>query len=380
MFVLLIRNGLLFTENFTFEKLDIAFADGVITAIGLPGTLPEEPDTLDAEGRFVLPGYVDIHVHGAHGTDFSDGTEADIRNMAAFEASQGVTSFCGTTMTFSEKILTGIMDAANVVMAAPGEKECTLRGINMEGPFISMAKKGAQNGEYIMAPNIEMFRRLYERSGRRIRLVDIAPEEPGSMEFIRAVSGLCTVSLAHTTANYDIAAAAYRAGATHATHLFNAMPPYQHRDPGVVGAAGDYAAHVEIISDGIHLHPSVIRNTFRMFGANRVCLISDSMRAAGMPNGEYSLGGQKVLMTDGKATLEDGTIAGSAVCLAEMVRRAVRFGVPMEQAIRAATANPAQAAGLWESVGSLRVGKCADVVVMDRTLTPEAIFLRGSRI
>ena len=377
---MLIQNGLLFTENCTFERRDISFADGVITAVGLPGTLPAEDDVLDAEGRLVLPGYVDIHVHGAYGTDFCDGKESDIRNMAAFEATQGVTSFCGTTMTFSEEILNGIMDAANEVMEHPGEKECTLRGINMEGPFISMAKKGAQNGKYIMPPDAAMFKRLNARCGGRIRLVDIAPEEPGSLDFIREISPVCTVSLAHTTANYDTAAAAYKAGATHATHLFNAMPPYQHRDPGVVGAAGDYAAHIEIISDGIHLHPSVVRNTFRMFGPDRVCLISDSMCAAGMPNGEYALGGQKVIMNNGKATLEDGTIAGSAVPLAEMVRRAVRFGVPMETAIRAATANTARAAGLYDTVGSLSVGKCADIVVMDRDLTPVQIFLRGKAL
>ena len=377
---MLIRNGLVYTENFTFEKLDIAFADGVITAIGAPGTLPEEAETLDACGKYILPGYVDLHVHGAFGTDFCDGTAADIRNMAAWEATQGVTSFCGTTMTYSEEILNGIVDAANAVMAAPGEKEATLRGINMEGPFISMAKKGAQNPAYIMAPDIAMFKRLYERSGNRIRLVDIAPEEPGSMEFIAEASELCTVSLAHTTAGYETAAAAYKAGASHATHLFNAMPPYAHRDPGVVGAAGDYAAHVEVISDGIHLHPSVVRNTFRMFGDERVCLISDSMCAAGMPNGEYSLGGQQVFVNDNKATLADGTIAGSAVCLAEMVRRAVSFGVPMEKAIRAATANTAQAAGLWDTVGSLTAGKCADVLVMDEGLYPEKIFLRGREL
>lgn len=374
---MLIKNGLVFCENFQFERRDVAFSEGVITAVALPGTLPDEPDALDAEGRYVLPGYVDIHVHGAAGTDFCDGTPEAIRNMAVYEAAQGVTSFCGTTMTFSEEILNGILDAANTVMAKPGDKECTLRGINMEGPFISMAKKGAQNARYITAPDLAMFMRLFERSGRRIRLVDIAPEEPGSMEFIAGASRLCTVSLAHTTAGYSVAQAAYRAGATHATHLFNAMPPYQHREPGVVGAAGDCAAHVEIISDGIHLHPSVVRNTFRMFGADRICLISDSMCAAGMPNGHYSLGGQAVLMQDGKATLEDGTIAGSAVCLAEMVRRAVRFGVPIEHAVRAATANPADAAGLSDTVGRLAAGKSADVTVMDRALYPEKVFLRG---
>ena len=179
---------------------------------------------------------------------------------------------------------------------------------------------------------------------------------------------------------YFQAKEAFANGATHTTHLFNAMPAFTHRAPGVVGAASDYAAHVEMISDGIHLHPAVVRAVFSLFGADRVCLISDSMRACGMPNGEYSLGGQKVFMTDGKATLEDGTIAGSATCLAECFRRAVKFGVPVETALKAATINPAQAVGLFDEIGSVTAGKRADVLVLNKDLQPEHIFIGGKEL
>ena len=282
----------------------------------------------------------------------------------------------GEDYGFDEPILTNIFNIAKPYI----NKEtggAVLRGINMEGPFFNKAKKGAQAEKYIVDPEIEMFDRLYELSGDAIKLIDVAPELPGAVPFIERASKKCVVSIAHTTANYDQAKAAFAAGASHVTHLFNAMPPFNHRDPGVVGAASDDAAHVEMISDGIHLHPAVVRSVFRWFGAERVCLISDSMRAAGMPNGVYSLGGQTVYMTDGKATLEDGTIAGSATCLAECFRRAVSFGVPLDAALRAATINPAQAVGLFDELGSITAGKRADILVLDETLHPEKIFIGG---
>ena len=231
-----------------------------------------------------------------------------------------------------------------------------------------------------LRPDWEMFSRLYATSGGNIRLVDVAPELPGAPEFIEKASKRCTVSIAHTCASYDEAKEGFAHGATHTTHLFNAMPPLNHRAPGVVGAAADYAAHVEMISDGIHLHPAIVRLVFSLFGPDRVCLISDAMRACGMPNGEYSLGGQKVYMNDGLATLEDGTIAGSATCLAECFRRAVSFGVPLETALKASTINPAQAAGLFDELGSVTAGKRADVLVLDRTLHPEHIFIGGKAL
>lgn len=374
---MIIKNGTVFNDNFKFVKADVLVEDGKIKAVAPCGELAGEGEVIDAEGKYVVPGFVDVHVHGAAGADFSDGAAGDIEKMAAYEGSVGVTSFCGTTMAFSEEILNGIFDAAKQVRGNRKQGSANLIGINMEGPFFNKAKKGAQAEKYIIDPDMPMFRRLYERSGRMILLVDIAPELSGSVDFIKEASRECAVSVAHTCATYQEAKAAFEAGANHVTHLYNAMPPFTHRDPGVVGAACDYADYVELICDGIHIHPSVVRSVFKMFGEDRVCLISDSMRAAGMPNGVYSLGGQTVYMTDGKATLEDGTIAGSATCLPECFRRAVKFGIPLESALRAATANPAKSVGKYDEIGSLTAGKRADIVILDESLQPVSIIMEG---
>ena len=375
---MILRNGSVFTDLGRFIPADVELEGDRIVRVAPANTL-EGDEVLDCTGKYVTPGFVDIHMHGAFGSDFCDGTPEDICTISRYEGSVGVTTFMGTTMAFDEPILTGIFEAANTRFNKDGEG-AVLRGVNMEGPFFNNSKKGAQAEKYIVDPDFDMFKRLYDLTGGNIRLVDVAPELPGAVEFIRKASQLCTVSIAHTSATYDEAKEAFANGASHTTHLFNAMPAFTHRAPGVVGAASDYAAHVEMISDGIHLHPAVVRAVFSLFGADRVCLISDSMRAAGMPNGEYSLGGQKVFMTDGKATLEDGTIAGSATCLPECFRRAVSFGVPVETALKAATINPAKAVGLFDEVGSVTAGKRADVLVMDKgTLQPEVIFIGGKR-
>lgn len=375
---MLLKNGFVFTEDGRFHVADVQIEGDRIKRIAPVGIIEDE-NTVDVSGKYITPGFVDIHVHGASGCDFCDGKLAAIEAMATYLGSQGVTSFCGTTMAFSEEILTDILTTAKELI----NKDCghsVLRGVNMEGPFFSKAKKGAQAEKYIIDPDIDMFNRLYEVSGKNIKLIDVAPELSGALEFIKSASEKCTVSIAHTTANYDEAKAAFMAGASHVTHLFNAMPAFSHRDPGVVGAASDYSDHVELISDGIHLHPSVVRSTFEWFGDDRVCLISDSMCACGMPNGEYALGGQKVFVNDGKATLADGTIAGSATCLAECMRRAVSFGVPVESALKAATCNPAKAAGLFDEVGSITVGKRADILVLDVALNPSMVIIGGKKI
>ena len=367
-----IRNANIYTEEHRFVRGDAAVENGrFVSCTGEPAG---EEAVVDAEGMYLIPGLVDIHFHGCKGADMCDGTKEALDVITSYEASVGVTSVCPATMTIPKDELLEVMKNAGSYEYSGGSH---LVGINMEGPFISPAKKGAQAEKYIVDPEIEMFDRLYELSGDAIKLIDVAPELPGAAPFIERASKKCVVSIAHTTANYDQAKAAFAAGASHVTHLFNAMPPFNHRDPGVVGAASDDAAHVEMISDGIHLHPAVVRSVFRWFGAERVCLISDSMRAAGMPNGVYSLGGQTVYMTNGKATLEDGTIAGSATCLAECFRRAVSFGVPLDAALRAATINPAQAVGLFDELGSITAGKRADILVLDETLHPEKIFIGG---
>lgn len=378
---MIIKNGQVFNSNGRFIPADVELAGDRIVKVAPAGTLHGDEE-LDAAGKYVTPGFVDIHIHGAAGSDFCDGMDGSdkyVRAMQKYLGSQGVTSFLGTTMAFSEEILDRIFDTARPIFGQEGYG-AVLRGVNMEGPFFNKAKKGAQAEEYIIDPDWEMFQRLWERSGHNIRLVDVAPELPGALEFAQKASKLCTVSIAHTCATYEEATAAFANGFTHTTHLFNAMPAFTHRAPGVVGAASDFAEHIEMICDGIHLNPSVVRAVFNMFGPDRVCIISDAMQACGMPNGEYSLGGQKVFMTDGLATLADGTIAGSATCQAEGFRRAVKFGVPLESALKAATINPARAAGLDDEVGSIAVGKRADVLVLGADLHPEHIFIGGKEL
>lgn len=378
---MIIKNGQVFHSSGRFIPADVELAGDRIVKVAPAGTLHGDEE-LDAAGKYVTPGFVDIHIHGAAGSDFCDGMDGSdkyVRAMQKYLGSQGVTSFLGTTMAFSEEILDRIFDTARPIFGQEGYG-AVLRGVNMEGPFFNKAKKGAQAEEYIIDPDWEMFQRLWERSGHNIRLVDVAPELPGALEFAQKASKLCTVSIAHTCATYEEAADGFANGFTHTTHLFNAMPAFTHRAPGVVGAASDFAEHIEMICDGIHLNPAVVRAVFNMFGPDRVCIISDAMQACGMPNGEYSLGGQKVFMTDGLATLADGTIAGSATCQAEGFRRAVKFGVPLESALKAATINPAKAAGLYDEVGSIAVGKRADVLVLGADLHPEHIFIGGKEL
>lgn len=372
---MILKNGRIFTENAEFVPADVQIEGGVIVKVAPAGTLSGD-DEIDAAGKYVTPGFVDIHIHGAKGCDFCDAKASAVETMCAYLGGEGVTSFCGTTMAFSEEILTDIIGAAKPYFGRDGHG-AVLRGVNMEGPFFNKAKKGAQAEKYIVDPDIGFFDRICALSGDNIKLVDVAPELPGAEAFIAHASKQCVVSIAHTNANYEEAAAGFAAGATHVTHIFNAMPPFTHREPNVIGAACDAAREVEMISDGVHLHPSVVRSVFKMFGAERVCLISDSMCACGMPNGQYALGGQDVFVTDGKATLADGTIAGSATCLAECFRRAVNFGVPLEQALRAASLNPARCIGMDDMLGSITEGKRADVLVLDETLHPEHIFIGG---
>lgn len=335
-------------------------------------------ETIDASGCYAIPGLTDIHFHGCMGHDFSDGDPEGLEIIAQHELSRGVTQICPAGMTLLEEQLQKVCETAAAHRCA--EKEgAELCGVNLEGPFLSLAKKGAQNGAWLHAPDVAMFRRLNAASGGLVKLLSIAPEEPGAMDFIQTVSGEVTVSLAHTTADYDTAMAAFAAGASHVTHLFNAMPPFTHRAPGVVGAAFDTPeCRVELICDGIHIHPSVVRAVFRLYGADRVVLVSDTMRAAGMADGQYTLGGQDVTKKGNAATLADGTLAGSVTDLMDCMRTAVSFGIPLADAVRAAAVNPARAIGIYSRYGSLDVGKQANVVLLDKELNLKAILFKGN--
>lgn len=379
---IILQNGTVYTEQ-GFMQADVAFEDGRISGItpaasSAKAGKPAGADAIDAGGLYVLPGFVDIHTHGAAGHDFSDADAGGIETMLGWYGDIGVTSVLATTMSYSEAILSNIIKVSLPYFDRIGYG-AVLWGVNMEGPFLSPQKCGAQNPAYIIPPDGVMFERLYTLAKGNIRLVDLAPELPGALDFIARASRQCAVSLAHSEADYDTARAAFEAGASHVTHLFNAMPPFTHRQPGLIGAAGDCARFVEVISDGLHLHPAVVRAVFHWFGPGRVCLVSDSMRATGLPNGSYDLGGQDVTVRDGKATLADdpGAIAGSVVPLPEMVRRAIRFGVPMEEAVGAATLNCAKAAGIEGEVGSIAPGKRADFLLWDRDLHTVDVLIGG---
>lgn len=373
---MILKNADIFCPSGFFQETDLLIRGDRVEALG--SQLSQEgEEVLDLTGKLVIPGLVDIHIHGAMGADFSDGDPRGNEKIMAYLIRWGVTSWLGTSMSLSEEHLCRVFSTAKEQMDGADPALSTLRGINMEGPFLSLARCGAQNTDFIIPPDIEMFRRLFRLSGDSIRLVDMAPELEGSMDFIREASKLCAVSLAHTAADYKTAAQAYSQGASHATHLYNGMEPFLHREPGTVCAAFDHAAHAELICDGLHIHPAVIRNAFRLLGRDRACLISDSMRAAGLENGVYDLGGQEVTVKDGKATIANGSLAGSVTDLFTCMRRAVAFGVPREQAILAATRNPAKAAGLDGLVGALAPGKLADLLVTDPALNLERVMHLG---
>lgn len=336
--------------------------------------------TEDLDGALVIPGLVDIHVHGCAGADFSDGDYAGLVRMARYLARRGVTSFAPASMTLPYDALDKAFHAAARLRREGLADGARLMGIQMEGPFLSREKRGSQNPAYLRLPDWDRFLRLYDAAEGLLRIVDVAPELPGAVEFTRRASEKCRVSVAHTAAGYDQAAAVFDAGATHLTHLFNAMSGIHHRHPGPIGAASEREnVTAELICDGIHVHPSAVRMAFRLF-PGRICLISDALRCCGMADGSYSLGGQEILLSGGVARLTGGAIAGSAADLYQCMRRAVSFGIPREQAVWAATALPARVIGRESETGAIADGRAADFVICGGELEPEAVYLGGKRL
>ena len=356
----------------------------VLTDGGQIASASGDDRILDAAGCYVIPGLVDVHFHGCVGEDFSDATPDGLQKIADFELSQGVAYLCPAGMTLPEDQLTAICKntAAHRAKHSGGAE---VVGAHLEGPFLCMAKKGAQNGDYLHDPDTAMLKRLQAAAEGCVRLVTLALEQPNSIEFIKAAVEMgVTVSVGHTTADYNTARAAFEAGASHATHLFNAMPPLAHRDPGVIGAAFD-VPHVqpELICDGIHVHGSAVRAAFRLFGKERMILISDSLRATGMPDGEYPFGGQMIEVHGNRATIlgHPETLAGSVTSLMGCLRQAVSFGIPLADAVRACTYNPARSIGIDGRVGTLDVGKEASIVLLnEKDLSIKAIVFKGQKI
>ena len=373
------KNARIFCSDFQFHTGAFEVTeDGKFGAI-LPENVPA--NAINLQGATVIPGLCDVHNHGNSGEDFSDGSYEGLVKIAKYLASEGVTSFAPASMTLPYDVLEKAFATGRKLADNQPEGCSRIMGIQMEGPYFSEKKKGAQNGAYLKTPDYEGFKKLYDGCGGLVRIVDLAPELDNSKEFVEKASKLCTVSVAHTDSDYDHAKMAFDAGATHLTHLYNGMPSIHHRDPGVIPAAVENPnVRAEIICDGLHIHPASVRLAFSAFGAERMIIISDALRCCGMPDGEYELGGQQVFLSGGIAKLANGTIAGSATNLFECMRRAMTFGIPEKDAIRAASYNPACSLGAEDKIGSIETGKFADFVVCNTDYTEKAVYLGGKKI
>jgi N-acetylglucosamine-6-phosphate deacetylase len=321
---------------------DLTIIDGKIAEIGV-----SEAPGIDCKGHLLYPGLVDVHTHGCEGLDTMD---SDLAELSRRYRKAGVTAFLPTTMTMPYD------DLRAVTAHIPTTDGAHILGFHLEGPYISEQAKGAQNAEHIAPPDLGAFSAI-----PHVKMVTIAPEAPGAIPFIQGCEAI--VSLGHTTADYDTCVAAAEAGAKCLSHTCNAMPLFHHRAPGPIGAALDTEMYAQLICDGIHIHPAMVRALYNLFGKERLILISDSMRATGMPDGTYNFGGQKMLVTDGVARTEDGALAGSTSTLLDCVKQAISMGIPAEDAFYMASATPAKLLGV--NKGLLKVGYDADFILLD---------------
>lgn len=373
---MLFKNGKVFTGE-KFEEVSVRTEGAKITEVG-PGLAERAGEEVVELGEdLLIPGFIDLHTHGCMGYDFSTATKEEIGEMCRFYLSRGITSVAGTTMTMSYEDYKKA--AATIGEYMDTVEDHNLIGINMEGPFLSVEKKGAHDPQYITDASQEKMEELNRLARGHFLIVDIAPECPGALDFIRKNSRDFVISVAHTAADYEKAMEAFEAGATEVTHLFNAMNGLGHRDPGVPGAAFAAGANVEMICDGIHIHPTVMRMVHRMF-KERLLVISDSMSAAGLQDGEYVLGGLPVSVREGKATLASGTIAGSTTdMLKELGVWMDVCGLAMEEILPCMTSNQARAVRMEDKIGSIEAGKAADLVVISQKREIKAVYKNGLR-
>lgn len=366
---MILKNCTFINKDFEKEFSDIKIENGKITEIGIT-----DCNGKDMSGLIILPGFIDIHIHGGDGADASDSSTEGLNKMSKYLAKRGITSFCPTTMTLSHPTLKNIVKSAKNI-ATDGAK---IVGINLEGPYISAAKAGAQNREYIRKANIDELRELIKINDK-IKLITVAPEECDE-EFIRQASKMITVSIGHSNADEEQTRTAINNGILHATHLFNAMTAMTHREAGAVGAALDSSITCELICDTVHICPAVLRNAFRILGENRACVISDSMRGAGLGTGEFELGGQTVFVKKGykAARLEDGTLAASITNVFEEFKNLLDIGIDFRTALKSCTINPARAIKEDKSIGSIEPGKYADFTVVDEELNLKEVYINGT--
>jgi N-acetylglucosamine-6-phosphate deacetylase len=373
---MLLKNAKVVNDQFDVVDAEVQIQGEKIEKIVPQGTVQDD-QVYDLAGCTIIPGFIDQHIHGCAGYDTGDATPEAIEGMSAHLAKHGVTSFCPTTMTLPGDQLSKILKNVKHCMDH-GVSGAYPQGVNMEGPYIAMSKKGAQNAAYVRNPDPEEFKGLFDECGGIIKLVDIAAETDGADEFIRQVCPLCQISLAHTAANYEQAKHGFDLGISQVTHMFNAMSGLTHRAPGVVGAVmDDDKVRAELICDGFHISPVVLRIAFKTLGEDRTIVVSDSLKAADCPDGEYELGGQPVFVRNGKALLEDGTIAASTSNIHEEFKNLLSFGIPFRQAVKSATINPARQLKVDHMTGSIKEGKLADIVVLDQNYDIKMVIITG---
>ena len=396
MVIIKIINARIFTENGDFLPGSMEIENGRFGRIEYAGDAPRgaakpqvSGDVVDAGGCYAIPGLIDIHLHGCAGYKFYETTLEGMHKMLEYQAANGVTAVTPTTLTLPgdelERACEVVAEAAELIGgdAKKYANEAAPVGVYLEGPFLSPAKSGAQNPAYAIPFDIDLYNRLRKASKNLVKIIAIAPELEGAPEFIDAVKGEAVVAIAHTVADYAATVAAFKRGASHVTHLYNAMSPFSHREPNVIGATFDTpGVTAELICDGVHLHPAAVRIAVRLLGADRAVLVSDSMTATGLGDGDYELGGLSVRVAGKEARLvKGGNIASSVSNLMDCLRVAVKdVGVPLGDAVRCASSNPARVLRLENERGNIREGLIADIVLLDAELNTAKIYVRGRPI
>lgn len=380
---MIFKNAKVLNENFKFCNVDIEIQNGVIKKIyeSEGYTMQQQhEECLNLKGFMLIPGLIDIHTHGCSKRGCMEGSFEAINEISLFMASHGVTSFLPTSR--SEIYETLAKAFKNIGACIEKEVEgAEVLGIHMEGPYFSEKLKGAQSEKFLREPSVEEFNRLQKVSGNNIMLISLAPETSGAMEFIRELSKKkIRISMAHTSADYNTAKDAIENGVSHATHLFNAMTGLNHREPGATGAALDSDITVELICDGIHVHPAVIRLVYKIKGSENMIIVSDTVEAAGLVNDSYMRSGEKITVIDGIARTSTGNLAGSTTMLDSSLKKAVSFGIRLEDAIKMMTINPARFLGIDNRKGSISIGKDADLVVLNSSLEVVKTFVKGKII
>ncbi|MDN5610816.1 MAG: N-acetylglucosamine-6-phosphate deacetylase [Staphylococcus equorum] len=374
-----IENGRIYTEEEIIERGYIIVKDDKITDVG-KGDYEGALTTYDAQGQHVLPGFIDIHMHGGYGEDAMDASCDGLKHLAESLLSEGTTSFLATTMTQSDENITKALE--NIIEYQKQQnvlKAADIVGIHLEGPFISEHKVGAQNPAYVQRPSIEKVQQFQKTANNQIKVITFAPEVEGAHETLEALHDQIRFSIGHTVATFDETNEAVARGAKHVTHLYNAGTPFEHREPGVFGAAWtNDSLSTELIVDGIHSHPTAIQIAYKQKGNTRFFLITDAMRAKGMPDGEYDLGGQNVIVKGSEARLASGALAGSILKMNEGLKNLIQYtGDSLDNLWRVTSLNQAIALNIESQKGSLKVGKDADIVIVDDEITVQTTIKAG---